>query len=286
MENVRAMDDRGQLMLLAAFMVGFSLVVVTLMLNSILYSGNVAFESSTDPMRYDIQNIRDLGASELRYAYRSGNLTGSYVQNLSRGMNTLFGTHGVSIQLVNGTTFRPNLTQNGMPAGVANWTVVENVTTMTNFTLNLDYDRLASSDADAFEVQSVNSSNASSVFWKMKVYYVNPTLYVNITTQTSSIVNSSLSFPFFPFDLIQNRYGPSPGNYFAFNFTNAVSGKNYTIKFINGNKASGYYAFNLSGNYTYNRQFQLARDTMMNVTFDVFTSRARINLTVPVSIPW
>lgn len=285
MEDVRSMeDDRGQLMLLAAFMIGFSLVVVTLMLNSILYSGNVAFESSTDPMRYDIQNIRELSASEFRYAYKNGNMTDAYTRNLSRGLNTLFGVHGVSIQLVNGTIFSSNLTQNGMPGGIANWTVVENVTTMDNFTMDLNFLALASSDADAFEVQAVNNSNQSSIFWSMKVYYDNSAgkLYVNITTQTYSSVNNTLSTPFFPFDIKNYRYGT--GDYFAFNFTNTVSGKNYTIKFINGNKASG--KFNLTGNFTNNRYFERARDTMMNVTFDIFTSRARINLTVPVSLPW
>ena len=48
MKKMKHCDESGQILLLAAFAIGFMIVISTVMLNNIIYASNMASESSND----------------------------------------------------------------------------------------------------------------------------------------------------------------------------------------------------------------------------------------------
>lgn len=58
----------------------------------------------------------------------------------------------------------------------------------------------------------------------------------------------------------------------------------YSIIFINGDSSSGNYS--ITGNTTYGVNFIRARDYVLNSSVTYSNSRVRINITIPVSVPW
>jgi len=78
-------EDRGaQFMLLAGFIIGIGLVITTVMLNSIMFEGNMAIESVTENSKYDMVNLMQITTDEIRSAYRNSTEKGGTVQNNTR----------------------------------------------------------------------------------------------------------------------------------------------------------------------------------------------------------
>ncbi len=65
------MDKDGQLIIISGFIIAMSLVVLTLMLNSIIYTGNIAFEGTMDTHERNMQDINKLTIDEV---YKARNL--------------------------------------------------------------------------------------------------------------------------------------------------------------------------------------------------------------------
>ncbi len=236
----------AQFMLLAGFIIAVGLVITTLLLNSIAFEGNMAGEAGSDPIKYDIANLMQVSADEMRSAYRNAtavggeNMTANFsnqMQNFSKNLSKMYALRGeginVSWDASNwNNTQNATFTDNGTASGASNWTVVENVKD-SNITVNVT--------DGTFDL---NITNATT-FW-------------NITL---------------------------PVGYYSINSTNISSHvlQPYSIQFNGGNNAAGNYSINGTAS---GRDFIRARDYILNATLTLSTSRVRANITIPVSVPW
>jgi hypothetical protein len=255
MENVMGILENkdAQFMLLAGFIVAIGLVITTVMLNNIIFEGNMAGEAGADPVKYDVVNLMQISADEMKSAYRSATAPGTNatlkfinfsreMQNFSGNLSMIYALHGEGVNVSSDTSnwnanLPANFTNNGMAGGDStnwNWTVIQNV----------------------------SSSNIT-----MNVTQFTTTFYINIT-------NSSKNWTILPQvgnNLINNTM-----------ISNNISSP-YSINFFNGANAYGNYSINgtASGN-----AFIRARDYILNATVTLSTSRVRANITIPVSVPW
>ncbi len=237
----------AQFMLLAGFIIAVGLVITTMLLNSIAFEGNMAGEAGSDPVKYDIANLMQVTADEVKSAYRNATAVGGNDVNFSKQMRNFNGNvskiyalrgEGINVSWDvrnwNNTRYA-NFTDNGIASGASNWTVIQNVSS-SNITVNV-----------TSGIFYINITNATS-YWQINFTDSNPQNRTITSTQISTNVTSL-----------------------------------YTISFINGTNASG--RFNITGTAS-GRSFIRARDYILNTTLTLSTSRVRVNLTIPVSVPW
>lgn len=238
----------AQFMLLAGFIIAVGLVITTMLLNSIAFEGNMAGEAGSDPIKYDIANLMAISADEVKSAYRNATELGGDAQsNFSKQMRNFNGNVS-KIYALRGEGINVSW-------DVSNW----NNTRYVNFTDN----GTASGAGNWTVMQNVSSSNIT-------VNVTSGIFYINITNATSYWqINFTDPNP-------QNRTITS--TQISTNVTSL-----YTISFINGTNASG--RFNITGTAS-GRNFIRARDYILNTTLTLSTSRVRVNLTIPVSVPW
>lgn len=139
-------NEDAQFMLLAGFIIAIGLVIATVMLNSIIFEGNMAGETGTDPIKYDLANLRSISSNEMKSAYRNAtnvsapnlkminNFT-NQTQNFSV-LSRIYAIHGeiinVSFDISNWNNTRyANFTEDGTSSGASNWTVIENAKNAT-----------------------------------------------------------------------------------------------------------------------------------------------------------
>lgn len=238
-------DESAQFMLLAGFIIGIGLVVITIMLNSIVFESNMAVGAGTDSTRSEIINLMQITKDETRRAYGNAtmvstikstqiqnfnNQTGSFRKNLSM----IYAFHGEGINISWDVTDWNNtnkafFTENGTSNGRTNWTVVENVIE-SNITINF------SSPGGSFQIEIKNNSYSN---------------WINLTAN-STIRNSSAS----PYSIVFHNGSLNQGNY-------SITGKTF-----NG------------------RNFTRGRDFVLHSTIVISTSRVRMNITIPVTVPW
>lgn len=238
----------AQFMLLAGFIIAIGLVITTVMLNSVIFEGNMAVGAGTEPSKNDIINLIQITNDETRAAYRNAtnisvptnlmvaNFT-RQTQNFSDNLSTIYALHGEGVNLSwnvsnwnNG--IYPYFTDNGTANGAANWTVVQNVGS-SNITVNV----------------------------------TTGTFIINITGATKSW-NITLT-----------------GGYQTYNSTNISSNvpPPYSIIFLNGASATGNYSINGTAS---GRAFIRARDYILYANETFSTSRVRADITIPISVPW
>ncbi len=158
----------AQFMLLAGFIIGIGLVITTVMLNSVIFEGNMAVGAGTEPSKNDIINLIQITNDETRAAYRnatnismptnlmSANFT-RQTQNFSDNLSTIYALHGEGVNLSwdvsnwNNNIY-PYFTENGMAGGAANWTVIQNVKD-SNIILNITASGL-------FNITLINSTTS------------------------------------------------------------------------------------------------------------------------------
>ncbi len=243
-------NEKAQFMLLAGFIIAIGLVITTALLNNIIFQGNMAGEAGSDPLKYDVVNMMQITADEMKSAYRNANGTSDslkianfsrQMQNFNGNLSKIYALRGGGINVVNDTSnwnnYRyANFTNNGMANGAANWTVIESVNNAT-IVVNI------STITPPFNISITNSTKT----WQ-----------INFTSPGNSIVSNSQ---------------------IKANITSA-----YNISFVNGANVAGNYS--ITGNTTYGRTFIRARDYILNATVTFSTSKVRANLTIPVSVPW
>jgi hypothetical protein len=249
MENVMRIikNEDAQFMLLAGFIIAIGLVITTVMLNNIIFESNMAGEAGADPLKYDVVNLMQISADEMKSAYRNAtNASGvgkagmiasftNQTQDFGANLSKIYALRGEGVNAkwdVNNWNngIYPNFTDTGTASGAANWTVIENVKD-SNITVNLTY------ISGAFNITLINST----------------TSWINLTTTGT------------------------------FNFKNATTNDPYSIVFKNGANASG--SFRITGNAS-GKYFIRARDYILNATVTLSTSRMRANITIPVPVPW
>jgi hypothetical protein len=94
------MDENGQLILISGFLIAISLVVLTLMLNSIIYTGNIAYEGTMDTHERNMQEINRLTIDEISYARNlSHDQYVSYMSNYTAYVTSMEAYKGASVSI-------------------------------------------------------------------------------------------------------------------------------------------------------------------------------------------
>jgi hypothetical protein len=109
-------DKSGQLMLISAFMLAMAVVVISLMLNNVIYAGNLAYVGFMDQTRYDDLNFKQTTAAEMNYAYnkyidsvpQDFNAYNMYIENYKDTINSITSIKGRYIELEPASVFDPH----------------------------------------------------------------------------------------------------------------------------------------------------------------------------------
>jgi len=255
MENVMGLIENrsAQFMLLAGFIIAIGLVITTVMLNNVIFQSNMAGEAGAEPYKYDMANLMQVTKDEMRLAYRNAIALGG--NDTRKRSNFTNQTRNFSALLPR--IFATHAEGVNVSLNISNW----NSSLYANFTDN----GIAGGAGNWTVMESVKNS----------------TITVNITAISSSPFNINITNATKTWQINFT----SPGNR---TITNANITANitsaYTISFVNGSYATGNYS--ITGNTTYGRNFTRARDYILNATVTLSTSRVRLNVTIPVSVPW
>ena len=246
---MRIIEDReAQFMLLAGFIIAIGLVVTTVILNSIIFEGNMAAGTGNEPYKTEIVNLMQITKDETRAAYRNAtnisaladrkiaNFT-NQTQNFRDNLSTIYALKGEGVNISWNVSNWNNsnyayFTDNGTAGGAGNWTVIQDVSS-SNITVNV-----------TTGAYNINISNESST-WQISL----------------------------------------PEGYQSFNSTDISSNIQppYSIIFLNGASATGNYSINGTAS---GRTFIRARDYILYTNISFSTSRVRAEITIPVSVPW
>ncbi|WP_440953518.1 hypothetical protein [Methanococcoides sp. FTZ1] len=281
---MRKFDDSAQLLLLAAFAIGFTLVISTIMLNNIIYASNMASESSSDISNYEISNIAQMTDEATRAAYYNATINDSFNENMftknmdsyANEISTIYAFRGLSLSFDDSNLNDAYFTENGLYGGNSDWIVVKNVNQTDIFTITLTNTSKLGNASNAYEVQAINQSNIP--IWTMKIYNDSANINITVNDHTDSMSPST--------DMILNVTGnwinsPSDTNYFY--FTTSTSGEIYSIKFVNSSNAMGYYEIN--GGLADGSTFVEERYKVTNATISIASSNNKINVSMPFTIP-
>jgi hypothetical protein len=259
------------MLLLAAFTIGFMVVVSTVMLNNIIYASNMASESNNDISYFEVSNIARMIDEATKAAYYNAT-TGSsfnhtvfshYLENYSRETTILYAYQGVSFSFTNSTLQDAYFTKNGLSSGQENWTVIDDVNYVSNFTMEeIDTSNLGNV-SEPFEVHALNQSGSS--IWFMKIYDDSGVIMANVSNQIHEIDP--------PIDIKEDVY----------QFDNNTAGETYSLKYFNSSNVIGLYS--LSGELTTGDTFRCDRYKVINATADISTSKNKINVSFPVTVP-
>ncbi len=242
-------NEEGQFMLLAGFMIAIGLVITTVMLNSIIFEGNMAGETGTDPIKYDIANLISLSGNEMKSAYRNStnmsiprpdmiNNFSKQIQNFNANLSKIYALHGEMIDV---------------DSDISNW----NNTRYANFTS----DGTSNGASDWVVIKNVKKSNIS----------------VNITN-TGTFLNISLK------NSTGNNYWINSTSGPVSFYNNSTIGSPYEIWFHAGPNSAGTYK--ITGNTSNGKNFTRARDFVFNSTVTFSTGKVHSNITFPVTVPW
>ena len=148
MENMKEIlkNQDAQFMLLAGFIIAIGLVITTIILNSIIFEVNIAIGGGNELSKNDMINLMQITKDEFRSAYNNSGSTADFntqINNFNGNLSKLYALHGEGIKLTwdlsNWSSTRyANFTENGLPGGRSNWTLMENVNN-SNITINISY---------------------------------------------------------------------------------------------------------------------------------------------------
>lgn len=105
-------DDSGQLIIISGFIIALGVITLTIMLNSVIYAGNSAYEGTMDMPSNNIQYLDQLTCREANNAYYYANSSGtfdinkynSYMGSYSKNLTLIYAQKGDSVQ-VTGNSF-------------------------------------------------------------------------------------------------------------------------------------------------------------------------------------
>ncbi|BAI60334.1 hypothetical protein MCP_0262 [Methanocella paludicola SANAE] len=123
-------EDSGQMMLINAFMLVIVIVTITLMLNNIIYSSNMAYAGFMDQSRYDDISLKEATAKEASHAYSiyithpSNYDYDKHIDDYERALNNLMSLKGRYVEITSTEYPTPSQT-----LGIS----VETMTTMTTY---------------------------------------------------------------------------------------------------------------------------------------------------------
>ena len=270
---MRKLDDSAQLLLLAAFAIGFTLVISTIMLNNIIYASNMASESTSDISNYEISNIAQMTDEATRAAYYNNTNDAEitqYLDSYATEVSAQYAFQGLSLSFDNSNLNDAYFTENGLYDGNSDWIVIKNVNRTDKFTIELTNTSKLGDESNAYEVQIINQSDVS--IWSMKVY--NDSTNINITVNNNTKSEALSNY------MMLNITGDQPIN---FNFNTSTTTDPYKIKYVNSSNAMGHYS--ISGGLEDGSTFVEERYKVTNATISVTSSNNKINVSIPVTVP-
>ncbi len=276
---MKKLDDSAQMLLLAAFAIAFMIVVLTIMLNNLIYASNIASESGDDISSFDVSNIVQLTDEATSAAYYNATTGGSfdnsvftqYLNTYEHEIQSLYAYRGITFSFSNSTLDEAYFTQNGLSSGTSDWIVINNVEVVNNFTVEMPDTGKLQNASSPFEIHAVNQSGSS--IWSMKVYDDGININISVINQTNTIASSNNSVYL---DIINNN----PVN---FNFAASTASETYQIKYLNGSNAVGLYL--ITGSLATNDTFESERYKVINTTVNIAIGKNKVNVSVPVTVP-
>lgn len=101
-------DKSGQLMLISAFLMAMMVVMITLMLNNVIYSSNMAYVGFMDQSRYDDLSFKQATANEAEYAAMHDTAKfPTHMDDYERSLNNITSIKGRYVEL-DSTRIIPN----------------------------------------------------------------------------------------------------------------------------------------------------------------------------------
>jgi len=98
-------DLSGQLMLISAFLLAMMVVAITMMLNNVIYSSNMAYISFIDQSRYDDLSYKQATIKEAIYAEAVDRSNyNAYMQDYAKSLNNITSMRGRYVDLLTYTT--------------------------------------------------------------------------------------------------------------------------------------------------------------------------------------
>ncbi|WP_406660496.1 hypothetical protein V7O66_11690 [Methanolobus sp. ZRKC3] len=282
---MRKLNDSAQMILIAGFIIGIGIVILTVMLNNIIYASNTASESSIETNVFDYSNTVKITTEAYEKAYaNSGNgadeaVFNAYISNYSQKMAKSYALSGFIFSLDNATFQDAYFTQSGLKDGTDDWTVVERVNHTDLFLLSRLSAATLGNESNKFVIE-VN--NQSATIWS--VSFFNSSGNINLTVYDSSSVLSSKNDTFTDINITYNKINGADAAPFDFHFNDQTAGQTYSIKFINGSQAMG--TFLVSGDLVNTDPFEIERINVINSTLALNKNgNMEINVTIPITLP-
>jgi len=285
---MKNLNDSAQLLLIAGFAIGVGIVVITVMLNNVIYASNMASESSIDTSRYDIANAIQTTTEAYQDAYRyaldgSNNTTDDtqyrkYIGSYSRKASQNYAIAGFTFHLQDHDYSEPYFTHNGLAEGKSNWTLMSNVDTAEVFYLTPNASSMGN-ESNPLVIEAVNHSGNS--LWLMRMYNTSGT--INITVIVSSSIPTYRNITAVtPLEINITGNQINGAGVPSFNYPTSA-GQDYSINIYNGNSTAG--MCTISGNLTSGHPFTIMRHKVANPTLRMSSSQMSINRTVPIILP-
>ncbi len=273
---MKKMDESGQIILIAAFIIGIGIVVLTVMLNNIVYASNTASESSIETNVFDYSNVVQTTTEAYEKAYNGSNygnnsvIFNAYMENYSEKMVRSYSLSGFIFSLENDTLQDAYFTENGLADGNDDWVVIERVNSTDSFLLDKLNVSSLGNESNKFVIEVNNHSGSKQ--WSASVYNSSGTITISVSNQTTSIGNYTSASGFI--NITENQ----------FRFLDNTAGQTYTIKFINGSHSMG--TFRIAGKLVNGNDFHIERVHIVNSTMKLNKNgHLEINSTIPITLP-
>ncbi|KXS41221.1 hypothetical protein HWN40_00060 [Methanolobus zinderi] len=281
---MKKMNEAGQIILIAGFIIGIGIVVLTIMLNNIVYASNTASESSIETNVFDYSNVVKTTTEAYEKAYVDarngssidGNKFNSYMTNYSERMVKSYSLSGFIFSLENDTLQDAYFTENGLADGNDDWVVIERVNNTDSFLLSIPNSSNLGNESNKFVIEI---NNQSSSIWSATMF--NSSGNINLTIYNSSSILKSENSSFSEINITGNEIDGINSN---LHFNSQTANQTYTIKFINGSQAMG--TFMISGDLVNGDPFYIERVNVVNSTIKLNKNgHLEINTTIPVTLP-
>lgn len=156
-------NEDAQFMILAGFIIAIGLVITTILLSSIIFEVNIAQAGGSELSKNNMVNLIQITKDEFRSAYVSGSVANFnlHLASFSGNLSKVYALHGEGVKVTWDTSNWSNdqsaaFTDDGLPGGDSNWTLVENVRN-SNITVNI------SSVTSTFIINITNATKSWNV---------------------------------------------------------------------------------------------------------------------------
>ncbi|MBN2109795.1 MAG: hypothetical protein JW705_01725 [Methanosarcinaceae archaeon] len=285
---MKKFDDSAQLLLIAGFAVGVGIVVLTVMLNNVIYASNMASESSIDTSRYDMANVIQITTEAYEDAYQAALINGShsnvdnatfkqYIEDFIKQASESYGITGLTFSCQTDELSEAYFTHSGLADGEDDWTLVTNINITEAFSMSIPEVSRLGNGSNRVMIRAANVSG--DMLWSMELYNSNGTINITVSDNSSTIGNYQSTTGEVNITGDQIDGGGVP----TLHFSDRTAGQEYSINIINGSQAVGTYS--ISGNLSTGQPFTQARYWMADPTITMSSSEIMINRTIPISLP-